>query len=469
MAIWKWGLVGVPAISGLAIGAQQFIQSSEELPPPEWDDLMEVDPSDRGDSDQEEDSSDNYSDSEQEVSQVESSLVSQETQGVKSEANPIFEKLDDYTFKLFASCNGGTGWILDYQLPKNGSYPLIWYIATNAHVVQKWLFDSSNPYKQILPTNRKGQWDKKSYYAGQVTKTSLGTADSCNLSNRYGLFDFNLSKQSDGLAKGSDKGAIFQNKIKPPRLFWVAVDFFKKDTSLDVSDNNFKDFAVVEIEFTNEQSAREITRNFADKYKLGSNNAIDVFAQPIKASEAKDNNENFYSIGYPSNKNDIFKYAKSWNERTLVADRLGEDNRSVSFVGSKKVEKIRGHANTQSFSSLRFNWKGKGYNRMGHYYVMKGTAMGRGSSGSMTIDSKGNLIGVRTISEIGRGAKHSWFIPLRSEELKYEGHFKTPKYDLILGTHNQKSSYKQQIEKYITSKKGVETWLSKRGNWTHKL
>ena len=44
------------------------------------------------------------------------------------------------TFSLgFKSCGGaagfGTGWILDYKLTEDNSYPTTWYFATNSHVI----------------------------------------------------------------------------------------------------------------------------------------------------------------------------------------------------------------------------------------------------------------------------------------------------------------------------------------------
>ncbi|PYC99652.1 hypothetical protein B4U78_015305 [Microbacterium esteraromaticum] len=79
---------------------------------------------------------------------------------------------------------------------------------------------------------------------------------------------------------------------------------------MGVLDKNFKDFAVMEIEFNDEDSAREITRGFADKYTVESTEAINIFGKPLDIHNLESNNQNFYSLGYPSKASSRFSYVK---------------------------------------------------------------------------------------------------------------------------------------------------------------
>ncbi|AHC40317.1 hypothetical protein OVS_02320 [Mycoplasma ovis str. Michigan] len=261
----------------------------------------------------------------------------------------------------------------------------------------------------------------------------------------------------------SNWGAISQNKIKNYRLFWVATDLFDKNVNWEIKKNNYKDFAVIEIEFKNEKSAKEITRNFANKYTTNSKNMINIFGDPLDTKTISKNNDNFYSLGYPGYKDDIFKYSNNWNESKLRADRLSRD---LENRYSSKESKLKGHVASKRFANLKLNWGGEELNRMGHFYLLEGTPLGKGSSGSMVIDGSGNLVAVKSIGEQGVKAKNSMSIPLRSKELVVEGNFKTPQYDLILGAPLQKSSYKQQVQKFLQSK-GINTWLSSM-DWKSK-
>ncbi|AHC40319.1 hypothetical protein OVS_02330 [Mycoplasma ovis str. Michigan] len=382
---------------------------------------------------------------------------------IKKQAESVFEKLDDYTFKLFSNCNTGTGWILDYQIPdQKDKYPLVWYIATNAHVIRQWYFDQSNPYNQVLPEKlseyRQRYQDYYTHYSSKYY--SLYSGNNCYYKRNYGAFDMNLSKQSSGQNMKSDIGAIYQRKIKKPKLFWTALNIFDENQSLGIGNNNFKDFAVIEIEFQNEKVAREMTRDFATKYGgENSKNSINLFGSPISKERLKDNNENFYSLGYPTKENDKFSYSKTWNPETLAGEKLAEDPRKSATVNQDK--RLMGHVSAKSFNASELDWGGKKYSRMGHFYLLEGFPLGKGASGSMTVDGEGNLIGLKSRGEVGEKAKYSMILPIRSGNLEVEGDFKTPKYDLILGAEGQKTSYKEQVEKY-----GKKTWLSSMG-WKH--
>ncbi|WP_181454168.1 MIP family Ig-specific serine endopeptidase [Mycoplasma wenyonii] len=384
---------------------------------------------------------------------------------IKQQAELVFEKLDDYTFKLFSPCNSGTGWILDYQLPEKGkNYPTTWYIATNAHVINKWYFDFSNPYKQVLPETLSDYYKTwQNYYTSYSSQYyPLATADSCYYKEHYGAFDINLAKESSGENLRANWGLFYQGKIKRPRLFWAALNLFDEDESAGIQENNFKDFAVIEIEFTNEQIAKEITKGFAEKYTIGSNNSINIFGPSLDKERLDKSEENFYSLGYPKRVDNKFGSSRTWDESQLLGDRLADDRKRKN--NKALGERVRGLASTQSFGSTSIEWNGKQYERMGHFYFLRGFSLGKGASGSMSIDGEGNLIGLKTKGETGDKSRFSLITPIRSDEIELNGNFKTRKYDLIVGAEGQRGSFREQIERFVISR-GKETWLSKKG-WT---
>ncbi|RAO94803.1 hypothetical protein DNK47_03110 [Mycoplasma wenyonii] len=463
MVALKWGVISVTSLSGIALGTYKLsnwaqptdlIQQARGVLPPPQEKSVPLG---------------------SQISNLSSELVTQdqandsnlspeekERRRIKKEADSAFSKLDDYTFKLFSSCNVGTGWILDYVLPKEkGKYPLIWYIATNAHVVNHWLFDNSNPYSQKLPI-APNKSKHQSYYNWYSSKFPLHSSQSCYFKKTQGTFDLNLSKQPDGEALKSDWGAVnYLKKMKQPKLFWVAVDLFDIDLNMGVLDKNFKDFAVMEIEFNDEDSAREITRGFADKYTVESTEAINIFGKPLDIHNLESNNQNFYSLGYPSKASSRFSYVKGWDEETLSGEKLSTDprNRYPIISGNK----LKGHVASDWYKNPE--WAGENHHNFGHFYLLEGFPLGKGASGSMSIDGKGNLIGLKTKGEEGVQGNYSMITPIRSEKLIIEGNFRTPKYDLILGAEKQKSSYREQVEQHILEK-GNKTWLSERG-WKH--
>ncbi|PYC99585.1 hypothetical protein B4U78_016010 [Microbacterium esteraromaticum] len=129
----------------------------------------------------------------------------------------------------------------------------------------------------------------------------------------------------------------------------MALNLFDEDESAGIQENNFKDFAVIEIEFTNEQIAKEITKGFAEKYTIGSNNSINVFGPSLDKERLDKSEENFYSLGYPKRVDNKFGSSRTWDESQLLGDRLADDRKRKT----NKVlgERVRGLASTQSFGS----------------------------------------------------------------------------------------------------------------------
>lgn len=387
---------------------------------------------------------------------------------IRAKAHKAFAKMNDYSFKLFSPCGIGTGWVLDYLIPEKGGYPTTWYIATNAHVVEKYRF-KDNDYGQELPVNDvdtarlRYTWKPNTPRGVQLEDKTLWKHNACQFSDWYGFFDMNLAKQSNGEEIDGDKGAIATRKMKEPKLFYVAIDFLEADPEMDVTEKNYKDFAVLEIEFTDPNYAKLVTDNFAEKYPIESTEAINVFDQPLleKHSEAGVSklDKNFYSLAYPVQEGKKFDYEISWNEEEAEGSKLSLDPYGIYHYSGE--QKLNGHVNSHRMGTT--TWNGIERKNVGHYYFVKGFPMKGGSSGGLYIDEDGNVLGIKSRVEDGTwNSIHSFIEPLRSNRIVTSA-FKTPAYDLIMGgAKGQKSSYKEQVIKY---KK--DTFLSRRG-WKHK-
>ncbi|AFN65395.1 hypothetical protein WEN_03070 [Mycoplasma wenyonii str. Massachusetts] len=496
---WKSGTVLFSAIAGSIVGAKKLMNGSNDLIAP---------PSSGIDNDQS--LFEQYSVTQEETndltdpetsyfelkqSKIEEDPFSQPSEGSGSswnfadyteeqkiknreEAKRIYRILDDYTFKFFMPCGWGTAWILDYQIPEQGKYPTKWYIATNAHVIQRLSF-SENTYGQNLP-----KWDKwiqylrtKGRHSSQYNsvKSYQGPVrDTCWAVDTVGHIDINLSHHTTGEKNRSDVGGVALGEMKEPKLFFSAFNFLNKN----IHDGyHFLDFVVLEIEFTNGDIAKRVTRDFATKYEQHPEDAIDLFGKPIESKytskeelwKAKDN---YYILSYPKVPGkDKWQHTLNWDKNSTIASHLMAHGFEMNEQNKNKYKGfVQARKHWEDWQK-GFKWQGDVYHKFGHYYQMFGNAVGPGSSGGLFVDGKGVAVAVTAQTSqnpYGTGGMLSWVEPLRSdgvvdEELKIN----TPKYDLILGAEGQKNSYKQQVEKYIL-KNGGRTWLSKRGNWTYQ-
>lgn len=360
----------------------------------------------------------------------------------------------------------GTAWILDYQLPEEGHYPTVWYIATVAHTIRRFRF-LDNKYQQALPISIENTNKLREEIQQQdFSKLSLygNWEKNCELSAKQGYFDFNISRQENGEELQAEFGAIHNNKIKTPKLFYTSIDLWEANPSLNIPRNNYKDFAVLEIEFIDEEYAKKVTGNFAEKYPISATNALNIFSGPLDSryswEEIDKLNENFYNLAYPSKPKvfNKYNYTVAFDEEKAEAFKLSNDPKNWYKTTNKK---LNGHVASKGL--WEFKWNGKEKVDIGHHYLLKidkELRMGVGASGSLYADKEGNVLGIHGGGEFW--GEHSFVIPLRSNGISLEGTIQTPKYDLILGSKGQTSSYREQIEKY-----NKNTWLRAR-EWKHK-
>lgn len=372
----------------------------------------------------------------------------------RAEAEKIYPVLNDYSFKIFGPCANGTGWILDYQIPEKGKYPTKWYIGTSSHVIWRYRFsEGNNTYKQLIPygntyyLRRTRKTDYESYSKGERI---VKTGDNCDAGDKYGYFDMNIAQEKKGEKLGANRGAVAKGQMKEPKLFYAAFNFLDP-SKVDVG-KHFADFAVLEIEFTSEQAARDATNGFADKYKDG-NHPINLLAQPLEEKykswfELQNSLDNFYLLAYPVEGKGEFEQTKNWDEETTIASRLG------GLGSAKKLS-------SWGWQSPKFIWYGEEYKEIGHFYSFGHNPLGGGASGGLFVDGDGNALGVL----VQGSYSSSWAQPLRSSGTTEAQHgVDTPAYDLISGVPGQLNSYKQQVQEYIL-KEGRKTWLSTKAGW----
>ncbi|OAL10330.1 hypothetical protein A6V39_02735 [Candidatus Mycoplasma haematobovis] len=407
----------------------------------------------------------------------------QEKKVKRAEAERIYETLNDFTFKFFMPCGFGTGWILDYEIPKDpNKYPTKWYIATNAHVIWRINFED-NPYKQKLTkdkswtehlrTKYKEEYEKVKNYSGPVR-------DKCKAVDKFGYVDFNISQGRTGIARKADVGGVVQKQINAPKLFYGAFNFLNPEVAANhqIPKNHFADFAVLEIEFTDPTVAKVATNDFVSKYK-NKPDAINVLGKPIEEKYEKKEDlwaarDNYYIFGYPIMVGtDKWVPTANFNNNTAIASHLfdweyGPEEKAKRYKGFVDVKDSGGYYHGSS--RQKFNWNGEYYYEFGHRYKFRENPLAPGSSGAMYVDGEGTAVGmiVRTsgnkYGDNGNGGSSSWAQPFRSNGTVEVNGVKTPKYDLISGVEGQIGSYKQQVEEYILNQ-GRSTWLSEKAGW----
>ncbi|OAL10672.1 hypothetical protein A6V39_01210 [Candidatus Mycoplasma haematobovis] len=374
------------------------------------------------------------------------------------------ERIDNHTFKFLTSCDVGTGWVLDYLVPENGGYPTTWFFATNAHVIQNFQF-SSNPYEQELPISL----DAVKSLRNKHTKTNskLFDTNACNESKRTGYSGFNLATGDTGSTNERDKDGISSSGMKEPKLFYIPINFLGKSGRKWEAPGNadyYKDFAVIEIEFESVEAAKAATNGFYDKYKPSTDEGLDLSKDELMSqydlNELALLNTNFYSLGYPDLENQGQRFAKRDNldKITGSASLISFGIEGTPLIGNNNKLPIKGHISANGREIQNPNsaliWNGKKMYSIGYEYLISNMSMGSGASGSLVTDKDGNVLGI--YSNHYAAINHGVVVPLRSSGIKDI----QPQYDLIRGANGQKSSFRQQIEKYY---KGRNTYLKSKG------
>ncbi|GCE63888.1 hypothetical protein MHSWG343_08950 [Candidatus Mycoplasma haematohominis] len=400
--------------------------------------------------------------------------------------------IQDYSIKVRSKCLWGTGWFLDYVLPKNGkSYPTTWFIATNSHVVSNIQF-GDNPYEQLLP-NAPGKGcldngeskDKTLLWLFKEKNTDwteipdgdrrLQQMDPEKWGNepRQKINSYEMRNSEDG----QDSEYLYF-KTKEAKLFYVPTNFLGLNPhDLGYShkkQNYFKDFAVLKIDFKDERTAQLITRDFYNKYDkekvTKGNKSLNFFAEEIAArktaEEIKKERMNYFIAGYPRNAPNEYRSYGNFSPDKKKGTYLSYSWYSYYHAKNESSQQIIGYYDVgKEHSDIYINsgawiWDEEHFHPWGYYYALSHTGLGKGSSGSLVTDEEGNVLGLNSRSDV----LTSFIEPIRSKGVYKDGKIIYPRYDLIEGATGQLSSYKSQVTKYYLSQ-GERTALSRDRNW----
>lgn len=412
--------------------------------------------------------------------------------------------IQDYSVKLQTPCGSGTGWFLDYVLPKGSQkYPTKWFIATNAHVIDQMYF-KNNPYQQLLPATKwSGCWSR-GYSQTPLFLFKEKVREIEEVTSHSEIIHFipelwsKISRNIDGAISAFNvkNYRSWKSAIQDPEylyfeeenanLFYVPTNFLGLNTrSLGyqwTKPNYYKDFAVLEVDFKDEEAAKLITWDFYGKYDLetGSqkNKVLNLFADELLLAKTNDEllteQSDYFIAGYPSNVPNQYRSYGNYSPVRKGASRLtylsqGSRIFDRHLVINQFNQPIIGHMDVGAIDetfkyvgNTSIRWGGIPYNNWGYNYLLDNSLLGSGASGSLTTDENGNILGLYRMHDASN--KQGYVEPIRSKGLYKDGKIILPKYDLIEGDVGQLSSFKHQVSKYYLSS-GYQTSLSKHRKW----
>ncbi|GCE63889.1 hypothetical protein MHSWG343_08960 [Candidatus Mycoplasma haematohominis] len=402
--------------------------------------------------------------------------------------------IQDYTVKLRASCKtglkGGTGWFLDYVLPKEGqSYPTKWFVVTNAHVVSYMQFKTS-PYGQPLPQpkgegclnngeskektllwlfkERNRDWTSISDESREIEELDpeIWTKESKQRIDSSLMLDASKHQDSEYL----------YFKEKDVQLFYVPINYLGVNAeSLGYQSgekNYFKDFAVLAVDFKDETTAQLITRDFYNKYDKvkgsQSDKALNLFAEELMArktsTQMHEEKMNYFVAGYPDDSPNEYRSYGNFSVRNKRANKLSNADWGLYDMRNEHNQPIMGHSNVGKWqdesNDYDTKWNNVPHNLWGYYYTLENTRLGKGVSGALVTDEDGNVMGLSS----RKSQERTLVEPIRSKGVYKDGKIIYPRYDLIEGAPGQLSSYKSQVIEYYLSQ-GESTALSRDRNW----
>ena len=355
------------------------------------------------------------------------------------------------TFSLgFKSCGGGagfgTGWILDYKLTEDNTYPTTWYFATNSHVIHNLKVKNDTITPDRYEIENEPYYNTKEVYLETVKDPQIGKEFGTSLKNPNNFI----------------RKAVPADKVK---TIFIGNDFlttspknFTKDPKWQDMEE-YIDFAVMEVTFSSPEEAKEITQDYVSdtsrhfKYKKES-----LLKNPNNIKE------NYFSVlGFPTLDNNSY-----WRETQLMSSRpanadnkpLIDEDKLTSLSKSNHYKNFQGNNNygiidaAIGLSYLTYSYRQNyflttTFTQWGLMYASNYADLGAGSSGSMLMDKDGYTWGIHFGGD--NNAQVGISVALYCEGFNYGGRFgkyNLEGYDLIEGGFpNQKTSYKQNLKK----------------------
>lgn len=353
------------------------------------------------------------------------------------------------TFSLGFTSRGtgfGTGWILDYKLTEDNSYPTTWYFATNSHVIHNL------KVKNDTITPDRYEIENEPFH--NTKEVCLETVKNPQIGKEFGTSRKNPENFIRKFVPADKVKTIF---IGNDFLTTSPKNFTKDPKWQDMEE--YIDFAVMEVTFSSPEEAKEITQDYVSdtsrhfKYKKES-----LLKNP---NNIKDNY--FSVLGFPTLDNNSY-----WRETQLMSSRpadkdnkpLVEQDKLTSLSKSNHYKNFQGNNNygiidaAIGLSYLTYSYRQNyslttTFTQWGLMYASNYANLGEGSSGSMLMDKDGYTWGIHFGGD--PNAQVGISVALYCEGFNYGGKFgkyNLEGYDLIEGGFpNQKTSYKQNLKK----------------------
>ncbi len=374
----------------------------------------------------------------------------------KSIQNKVFNEfeLDQLrnTFSLcFRSYSGGcaygTGWILDYQLTTDGSYPTTWYIATNAHVIQNLKI----PNEIISPVRYEiedSPFTNTKELIIQRVKTEIV---------KFGT-DFDSSYNNNTYER-------VHIPITNLKTIFIGLDYLKTKPDMFSKDGiwqdteEYIDFAVMEVKFNSANEAKIFTQNYVEDnsrhFKYRKESILKNYNLKIS--------DGYSIIGFPDSAPNTTPY---FRPVYMASNRAAEMNANNPIVSDDKFSNLASSPFYNTFNnslgmfdaSLGLSFFGmdyrqayglnRWYNSWGLTYPVDYSNLGAGSSGSMLRDKEGYTVGIYFAADprASIGLSQALYCEGFNYQGKY-GKFNLEGYDLIEGGFpNQKISYKDNLK-----------------------
>ena len=337
----------------------------------------------------------------------------------------------------------GSAWIIDYQLKPDGSDPDTFYLATNAHVAQNLKIASDIMTPERYEAEVDPFHNTKNVTLATIKDPQIGKTYENSANNEQYL-----------------KATLHANQI---RTIMIGNDYlttspsdFNQTNGNWINNEEYIDFAVLEVKFDNAKQANEITQNYATdrsrQFKYRQQSLLSQTNPVLK--------NNYSVVGFPATRKDSY-----WRPTILTTSRSVKDNgdQLASLATSPYYNSFYDHQGVFD-AAIGLSFFGYNYReayQVNNWYVSSGLiypldygSLGEGSSGSMMMDGQGYTMGIHFAGDFK--ASTGFTTALYSEGFDYQGAFgkyNLQGYDLIDG--NRKNNHPNQKQSYRTNMKQI--------------
>ena len=351
------------------------------------------------------------------------------------------------TFSIgFESFGGGwafgSAWIIDYQLKPDGSDPDTFYLATNAHVAQNLKIANDLMTPERYEAEVDPFYNTKNVTLATIKDPQIGKTYDHSANNEQYLKATLQANQVRTVFIGNDYLTTSPNDFNQTNGSWA-------------NNEEYLDFAVLEIKFDSAKQASAMSQNYAKD----PSRQFKYQQQSLLAQEQPVIKNNYSVLGFPATRKDSY-----WRPTILTTSRSINDstNNLATLASSPYYNSFYGKTGVFD-AAIGLSFFGYNYReayQVNNWYVSSGLiypldygSLGEGSSGSMMVDKDGWTMGIHFAGDFK--ASTGFTTALYSEGFDYQGAFgkyNLQGYDAIdgnrVGNHpNQKHSYRTNMLK----------------------